>query len=197
MRPPAHHRAEVGHDGVVQEANRAARHQRPDEQHDEGDDGQFHPMRSKEAGGGLAGHLVDEPAQIPDHADIQHGIADREEPGKRKDAFEGADIVLQERPESAGRGVGFRIGLIRIDEVFEETEHVGEVRRRCSDGVKRCLQATATTGSVGSGEAIRSPVFHAGLLLGSRSGSASRAHCHAPFNRSSRLAVRPEASQRA
>jgi hypothetical protein len=42
--------------------------------------------------------------------------------------------------------------LIRIDEVFEETKHLEKARRKCSDGVKRCLQATATTGPVNSGE---------------------------------------------
>ena len=139
MCPPAHHRAEVGQDRVVQEAHRAARHEGTDEDHDEGDDADFHPMRGQEGLRGLPGHQVDEATEVPDQPDVEDAVADGEDRGDGEDLAESADIVAQERPELSGRGVQFGIGLIGIDEVFEEAEHGGRPGVGCSDGVTRCL----------------------------------------------------------
>ena len=109
----------------MEEAHGATRDQGPDHKDHERRDHDLGPVFLQEGLRGLVGHQVDEAAEVPDHANVQDRVADRKKGGDREDAFERADIVLQEGPEPGGRGVLFSIGLIGIDEVFEEAEHGG------------------------------------------------------------------------
>ena len=56
-------------------------------------------------------------------ADVEDAVADGKDRCDGEHLAEGADVILQEGPEPGGGRVDLIIGLIGIDEIFEEAEH--------------------------------------------------------------------------
>ena len=123
VRAPADQGAEIRQDGVVQKCHVDAADDRAQAKDGDGGEQELCPVVAHDLGRAAPSQKIDQPPDIPDHPDLDHGDDHLEDPGHDKDPPERAGIVDQERQQPPGRRVRFLIFDIGIDQVLEEPEH--------------------------------------------------------------------------